>query len=251
MRKKIFTTAYVLLLLVVSLISFGQNGFKVGIAMGSVMPLNQFKSTDISSNASGYSENGVSLNFDGDYYIHNRLAMTLRLNFGMTSIDEPSVIKRLESDATGYFSTEKENNTYKISYWQWSSPMLGVKYNYPILINKLYIETGIFTGISLTQIPEQNLTIMDEVNKQMIYSENIGTRSTAVPFMADLALRYALSKQLQLKFSTSYFQTKADYEHFTYTVDKDATEISKEINRYEVSVPLETLNFSIGLIYSL
>jgi hypothetical protein len=251
MRKKILTTVYIILLLVISLLSFGQNGFKVGIAMGSIMPLNQFKSTTISTNTSGYSENGVSLSFDGDYFLHNRLAVSLRLNFGMTSIDEPSVIKKLDADVTGYLSSEVENNSYYITYWQWSSPLLGLKYNYPVLINKLYVETGIFSGISFAQIPEQNLAIKDEVNKQMIYSENIGENSTSVPLMADLALRYVLSKQIQLKFSTSYFHSKANYEHINYTVDKDATEITKMISRYNVSAPIETMNFSIGLIYSL
>jgi len=251
MRNKIATIGFFVLLTAISLISFGQKGFKVGIAMGSVIPLADFKSTNINSLNSGYAENGFMLNFDGDYFLHNRLAVSARFHFGMTSINEPAYIKRLESDLNGYLSADDEKNIYNINIWQWSAPMVGLKYNFPLVINKLYIEAGAFSGICFTQIPNQSLHIEDEVNQKAIISENIGERSTAIPVMADLALRFIANERMQFKIASSYFQSKADFLHANYIIKYNSTEVETELGNNNYSVPIKNLNLSIGLIYKL
>lgn len=219
--------------------------------MGSVIPLGEFKSTDIGSLNSGYAENGFALNFDGDYFLHNRLAVSARLNFGMTDMNELAFIKKIESELSEYIEPNGENVYSNFSNWQWSAPMLGLKYNYPIVINILYIDAGIFSGISISKIPDQNIHIEDNLNKQTIFSENYGKQSLAIPFMADLGLRFILNQKMQLKLSSGYFQSKVNYSHLNYIVKYNATSIEKELANYAISVPIKNLNFCAGIIYTL
>jgi hypothetical protein len=228
-----------------------QDKFHVGISMGQSTPISDFKSTEDIYQKSGYSETGFVLIFDGDYYLHNRFAVSARFNFGLTSMNESEVSNWLDSEMFDYLNENTDNNLYSIDYWQWSSPMLGIKYNYPIFINKLYIETAAFSGISIVPIPNQNLKIIDDINKQAIYSENISTNSISIPIMVDAAFRYKLNEELQIKITASYFQTNVKYDHFNYIVNENSNKIDEELKKTPVELPIQTLNFSIGLIYKL
>lgn len=240
----------IFLFIIIGFNGFTQNEFRVGISMGSVYPLNNFKSADYQKLSSGYSKSGYSLNFDGDYYFHRRLAISARFNFGLTSMNKVAVADWLDAEMINYLSENIENNLYSIDYWQFSSPMLGLKYNYPIVMNKFYVEIAGFSGLSIVNTPNQNLKIIDEVNKQAIYSENISSKTLSVPLMFDGGFRYVANKNIQLKLQASYFQTKAKYEHINYIVKENSTE-PEELQRSNIEIPIKTLNFSIGIIYNL
>lgn len=237
------------ILMVVSLSA--QDKFKVGISMGNVTPIGDFGSIKFPSPNSGFAQPGVSLNFDGDYKLHNRISLTGRLNFGMASMNEKAIGDWLESNMFDFLSEDSEKNLASIDYWQWSSPMIGAKYNYPIIINKLYFETGVFTGISIVQTPDQNLTIIDEVNKKQIFSENVEPTTTSVPFMADVGFRYVLNENMQIEVKSSYFQSKAKYDHVEYESYFDSPDINKEYGRTTMEIPIKTINISVGIIYTI
>lgn len=228
-----------------------QENFRAGISMGTLFPIQEFKSTNQDNLNAGFSENGFSLKFDGDYYLHNRLAVTARFNFGMSSMNKSAVGNWLDSEMFDYLNDQQEDNKYSIDYWQWSAPMLGLKYNYPIVINKVYIETGAFSGISIIRTPDQNLKIVDETNEQVIYSENIQSTSINVPLMLDAGIRIILNDRIELELKSSYFQSKADYEHVDYIVKDNSREVSEEISRKTIEVPVKSINLNIGLTYRL
>jgi len=239
------------LFIIIGFNGFSQNEFRVGISMGPIFPLNNFKSADYQNLSSGYSESGYSLNFDGDYYFHRRLAVSARFNFGLTSMNKVAVADWLDVEMTGYLNNNTENNLYSIDYWQFSSPLLGLKYNYPIVVNKFYFEIAAFSGLSIVQTPNQNLKIIDEVNKQAVYAENINSKTITAPLMFDGGFRYVANNNIQFKLQASYFQTKSEYEHINYIVKENSVEVSEELHRSKIIVPIQTLNFSIGIIYNL
>lgn len=232
-------------------VSYAQSDFRVGISMGHVNALASFGSSDHLLSESGFARNGFSLNFDGDYFLHRRIAVSARFHFGMVSMDKAAVAKWLEHQMSAYLSAKDENNLYNVDYWQWSSPMLGIKLNYPIIINKLYVDVAAFSGLSIIKTPVQNMKIIDDANEQVIYSENIPANHLSAPLMAEAGLRLLAGDRIQLKLTSAYFQTGSKREHVSYIV-KDATkEVSEEISRNTYQTPIKTFNVGLGLIYFL
>ncbi|MFA9390630.1 MAG: hypothetical protein ACERKD_12530 [Prolixibacteraceae bacterium] len=249
--KKTLTIFTVILFLLISAKTNAQGDFRVGISMGSVIPVHEFKNNDYKNLPAGFAQSGFNLSFDGDYYFINRMAVSARFNFGMSSMDKVAVSDWLDNQMADYLNSELDKNLYSIDYWQWSAPMLGLKYNYPLVLNKLYLEVAGFSGLSIVQTPSQNLKIIDTENKQSIYSENIAGKSLSVPFMFDAGFRYLAADNIQLKLQAGYFQTQVSYEHVNYIVKDEANEIWKELKRNQQKVPLKTLTLSIGIIYKL
>lgn len=238
------------IILIFSSLAYGQSNFKASISMGSVMPIGEFKSTDNSDLNAGFSKSGFTLNFDGDYYLSHRVAVSARFHFSLSSLNDPEVSKWLKNQAGEYF-LEDSMATKSVGYWQWSAPLIGVKYNYPIIINKLYFEAGFFSGLSITPVPTQSLQIDDTANERVIYSENIVKTSYAVPIMIDAGLRIRFNESIAIKLQSSYFQSKASYKHSNYIVNAIATLQPEAISTTDIKVPLKALSFSVGLVYSL
>lgn len=248
MKRIIQTLIIISTLLLFSFNSFGQNDFKVSISMGAVIPLNEFKSTDMNSDDAGFSESGFTLNFDGDYYLHHRMAVTARFHFGLSSINESEVYDWLKEEMNDYFINDSLTTT-NIGYWQWSAPMLGVKYNYPIIINKLYIETGLFSGLNISPIPFQSIIIDDPDNERKYYSDNKPGTCISIPVMVDGAFRIVFNDNIQMKLQSSYYQTNIKYKHKNSFQNKNSAVI--DIKEFDINVPIKNISVSLGLIYTL
>jgi hypothetical protein len=227
---------------------YTQDKFRTSLTMGQVYPLGTFSSTNHFSNTSGYAQTGFTLNIDGDYHLNNRLDASLRFHFGNSPIDQVEFSKRLSNELAGYVSGT-DTVQYAISYWQWASPMVGLKYNYPIIINKVYVEVGAFTGISIIQLPDQNLIFNDKVNKQFIVSQTIDNTNISLPFAINGGFRFRINQQVQLKINAEYFRTKANYEHVSYYQLENTTE-QVEIKKSEFDVTIQTLDITAGLVYN-
>jgi hypothetical protein len=189
------------------------------------------------------------LNFDGDYYLHNRFAIGARLHFGMSSLNKKETYNWLKNNMGEYFNDDSIRTT--IDYWQWSSPMLGAKLNYPIVINKFYIEGGIFSGLNISSIPAQKMVITDTEEKRFIISENIDNVSYSLPVMADAGFRLIFNENIQMKLTASYFEARSKYRHVTYIIKEDALEIDQELSMQNLKIPMRTLSFSVGFVYTL
>lgn len=246
--NKIFITTFILIVFI-GIDSLANKGFKASISMGNGYAIQEFASANNKYYDAGFAESGFTLSFDGDYYFHNRFALSGRFYFGMSSINNEKNIDFLKNHMDSYYNADSVYTNIK--YWQWSSPMIGAKYNYPIIINRLYIETGVFSGITITPIPTQTMIVTNPDNNQTIVSENIDTRSISIPLMFDTAIRLKLNKSIQLKLSASYFRTKTKYQHALYTVQSNTQEFINEIDMLNMQVPVSTINFGIGLVYSL
>ncbi|MBN2807037.1 MAG: hypothetical protein JXR22_10300 [Prolixibacteraceae bacterium] len=251
MRKRFCPSVLFVSMLVLALTSEAQSDFRVGISMSHVTPLSTFSSANIMDLESGFAESGYSLNFDGDYFIHRRLAVSARFHFGLTSMNKPAVSDWLEYQMTDYLSADSANNLYSVDYWQWSSPMMGIKLNYPIVINKLYVDVAAFSGLSIVKTPVQSMKIIDEVNEQVIFSENIAANHVSVPVMAEAGIRWIASDRIQLKVHAAFFQTGTKREHVSYIVKDKTNEVSEEIGRNTITTPIQTINLGLGLIYYL
>jgi hypothetical protein len=225
-----------------------EENFKVGISMGQVYPLNGFKSIDVVSKTAGYAQTGFTLNVDGDYFLHNRFSVTFRFHFGNAPINQPEFKNRLDTELKDYL-TDNDTVKYDINYWQWVSPLIGCKFNYPIVMNKVYVEAGIFTGINFTQIPDQNLVFNDKKNNWLIISQNIEKSDISIPFSVNAGFRVRINKSVELKANAEYFQTKANYNHVSYYQKENSAE-KIEISKYEFNVPVQTINATLGLVYS-
>jgi hypothetical protein len=243
----------ILIYLFLTIISFAgtaQNLFKASLSMGTVIPIGNFSSTNETSTQSGYAQNGFMLNIDGDYYLHHRLAISLRFLFENSPIDKTEFSKWMNNDLSGYIKNT-DTIKYDISYWQFASPMIGIKYNYPISINKLYFEVGAFTGISIVQIPDQNLYFNDTKNKRVIVSQNVGNTDVTMPLALNAGIRYRINPQMEFKLLAEYFYTKTSYEHLSYLQNNGSTEqILIENKKYTWDIPVQTINISAGLVYN-
>jgi hypothetical protein len=248
MKKALKFQVLLVILFTATIYCEAQENFKVGITMGQVYPLNEFKSTDNSSTKSGYAQTGFTLNVDGDYYIHNRFSFTLRFHLGNAPINQSAYKEKLNTELKDYFSAE-DTVRYNINYWQWATPLVGFKVNYPIVLNKIYIEAGIFSGVCFIQLPDQNLIFNDKKNKQFIISQTIENTDISIPLVINGGFRFRINNSVQLKLNAEYFQTKANYNHVSY-IEKEGTTERTEIKKYELNAPIQTLNASLGLVYS-
>ncbi len=245
-RLKIILTTGTLIL---ALSTFAKQGFKASISMGPVYPLHQFASMNNENLNAGFAESGFSLNFDGDYYFHNRFAVSGRFHFGMSPINKTETYDWLKQNVGDYFDEDSLKTT--IDYWQWSTPLVGIKLNYPIIMNKFYLEGAIFSGLNISSIPAQSMIISDSEKKQSIRSENIGKVNYSLPLMADAGFRLIFNENIQLKLTASYFQTKHKHRHVTYIMNNETYQVEEELKMQNIEVPIKTLNFSLGLIYTL
>ena len=218
--------------------------------MGPVLPLGEFKSVDNSNLNAGFAGSGFTLNFDGDYYLTHRIAFSARFHFSLSSFNDVEVADWLKQEAGGYYK-EDTMAIKSIGYWQWSSPLVGIKYNYPIVINKLYFDAGAFSGVCIASVPTQSLKIDDPDNQQIFYSENITKTNYALPLMLDAGLRLRFNDTIQLKLMASYYQSKITYQHVNYIISESTPLKPQTISTQDMTVPLKTLNFSVGLVYSL
>lgn len=226
-----------------------QNPLKVGIEMGAVFPLAELKSTNNTNYNAGMAEQGFCLTFDGDYYLHNRFAFSGRMHFGISPINKKESFDWMKSILGDYFVNDSLISSS--GYWQWSALLVGAKYNYPIVINKLYVETGLFSGLNISPAPTQFLQIIDNANKRDIFSQNLSRSNFSVPFMADLGFRLTMNQNMQLKIKASYYQANTYHQHVSYYVNENSTTVNEEFNNFKIEVPIKALSFSVGLIYSL
>ena len=240
------------LLVMLSHLSFGQSKVNIGISMGPIFPLGNFSSVNNNTLSAGYSESGFNLAIDADYFLHNRFALSAKLLFGTTTIDADAFSIRLNNELSDYMNLKNEENkvNYDINYWQWSSPMIGAKYNYPILINKTYVEIGAYTGVNFTQIPDQNLSYLDSENKREIISQNDTDKDISVPLSFTCGIRFKIREKMQVRINADYFYTKANYTHVNYIKGGNVTQ-RDEISKEQFSVPIQTISTSVGLIYTL
>jgi len=235
-----------------SQLSFAQSKVKVGISMGPVFPLGNFSSTDNNSLSAGYSETGFNLAIDADYFLHNRFALSAKLYLGTTTINVDAFSSRLNSELASYMDLKNSENkvNYDINYWQWSSPLIGGKYNYPIVINDTYIEIGAYTGVNFTQIPDQTLSYWDSEKSRDIISQNDKDKDISIPLSITCGIRFKIKEKMQLRINADYFYTKANYPHVNYIKGGNVNE-RDEISKEVFSVPIQTISTSIGLIYNL
>ncbi|MBP7507699.1 MAG: outer membrane beta-barrel protein [Prolixibacteraceae bacterium] len=235
------------------LICRAQSEFKFGISMGPVVPIGDFKNIDNNSFNSGYAKTGFSLTVDGNYYIHNRVAISAAFHFGNSAIDGSLYSNRLYNELAAYLPPIEEKSEevkFTINEWLWAAPLIGAKYNYPVSINKIYVEVGAFTGVSFTQIPDQNLFYLDGKNDREILSQNVEDKVITVPIMLNGGIRFKINKRMQFSITSEYYYTRVDFTHVSY-IKLDNSVENTELFKNSFSVPIRTINFKAGLIYNL
>jgi hypothetical protein len=229
---------------------YAQSPVKIGISMGTVYPLGDFKSYSFESEKAGFSETGFNLNIDADYYLHNRFALSGRIFLGTSGMNEAAYMDKMDNDVRQYLMPTLESTRYDIGSWVWIAPLGGVKMNYPIVLNKVWIEGGAYCGINFTPIPNQSMIIADSIKKHLVITENLEKMDYSFPFLVDAGFRFKINDNTQFNLKASYFQTLTKYTHKSYVVEENKTE-PIEIKSTVQQIPIKTINFSIGLIYNL
>jgi hypothetical protein len=249
--RTIATIAVITLLLLLSTHSVSaKKKYHVSLSMGSVMPIAEFGINNPLSNTSGFAKPGFTMNFDGDYFIHNRLALSARFHFGQTTTDNAATHQRLINVSTTYINENNDSLRNNIGNWYWSSPLVGIKVNYPIVLNKIYIDGGIFSGLNISHPSVQRIRIINKTTKKETYSENNSNAVYSTPIMLDAGVRVIISKSIQLKVQSSYYRAKSNYEHYIYSITPGASNI-EELESFNVKQTIETINLYFGLIYIL
>ncbi|HNW51405.1 MAG TPA: hypothetical protein PKH79_10000 [Prolixibacteraceae bacterium] len=248
MKKTLVIIVSILTLTYSTTICRAQEKFKASISMGPVFPLGEFKSADINSAKAGYAQSGFTLNVDGDYFINNQFSFSMRFHFGNASINQSGNTKQLYSGLKKYYNTS-DTTEYDISFWQWASPQIGCKFHYPLVVNKLYLEAGAFTGISINQIPDQNAVYKDVKKDQLVISQNDGNNDISMPLSLCAGCRIQISKTMQCKVNLEYFRTNITYSHSIYTQSSE-TSNKTFISGSDYKIPIQTFDASIGLVYS-
>jgi hypothetical protein len=236
-----------LFLLIISINLSAQNKFNASVYMGPVIPISDFKNTDHNLTNQGYAETGYTLSFDGDYFLHNRVAVSLRFHFGNSPVNQGKFIERLHSELSEYYS-KTDTVKYDINFWQWATPLLGIKVNYPIVLNKIYIEAGVFSGICFLKIPEQNMFFNDVKNKQYLISQNIEKDQITLPLNFNAGMRFRVNQKVDLRINAEYFMTETSYTHVHF-LDIEAGKELVEIDNYKFNTTIQTINATIGLTY--
>ncbi len=224
-----------------------QGPFRVGISMGQVYPAGSFRSTDTGNDAAGYAQTGFTLNVDGDYQIRERLSLSARFHFGNAPIDGKEYTGWLKNNLGSSFPAN-DTVLYDITFWQWAVPLIGLKYHHPLVRHTLYVDAGLFSGISFNQIPYQNLRYYDKENERYLISENRERNTLTLPVLLTVGLRYSINKTLEIKAEAGWFGTKLSYEHVAYYAKGEAIEEIVKTNR---NIPVSAFSASIGLVYRL
>jgi hypothetical protein len=245
MRRIFITALSTVAFLLIAYSAFPQSKFRADISMGVVSPLGDFKKSDINLATSGYATSGFTLNAEANYSIYKDMALSLRFHFGNAPLDK-NKFEAWFDNKLGSYITEPDSVNYAINFWQWATPLLGIKYSLPIIKNKVFFDGGLFSGVSFNQIPDQGLTFNDTENKKVLVSENTDETTLSASLAATAALRFRISSNVELKIEASYFGTTISYNHASYLVtETDVVEISTA--RFEI--PVKTIDTTIGLVY--
>jgi hypothetical protein len=248
MKKAFVFLFFTFVLFFAANICNAQEKFKTAISMGQVFPLGEFNSIDITSAKAGYAQRGFTLNIDGDYFINNQFSVSMRFHFGNAGINRSGNGKLLYNGLQNYFTSGNDTLEYDINYWQWASPQIGCRYHYPIVLRKLYFEAGIFTGISINQIPDQNAVYKDVKNDQLVISQNDGNNDISVPLSLCAGCWFQITKVMQFKVNLEYFRTSINYSHSIYTQSSESS-YKTLISSTNYTIPIQTLDLSVGLVY--
>jgi hypothetical protein len=231
--------------------TFGQSSLNTSVSMGYVIPLGKLRSTNTGTENAGYSDPGFNLIVDCDYPLNDQLSLSGRVYFGTTTIDQSSYMKKMNLDIGSYL-TDNASTHYDIGYWVWTAPMVGAKFSYPLKgYKQAWLEGGIYTGINFSQIPDQNMLVVDSVNSRVVITENKESLDFSLPIMIDAGIRMKINSQMQVNIKAGYFQTWTKYTHWSYWGYENGSEIEGTIKETAQKIPVKTLNFSIGLVYSL
>ncbi|MDA3880470.1 MAG: hypothetical protein PF436_08785 [Prolixibacteraceae bacterium] len=223
--------------------------FHASMSFGAGFSSGIFKQISPLADDAGYAKSGFTMNVDGDYYLHNRIAVSARLHFGQAAIDKIPAFNWLKTKTSEYSPLSDSVRT-KIGYWQWTSPMLGIKANYPLILNKLYLEGGIYSGLSITSNPQHYLRIIDKENQKEVISETTAGKQYSIPLMVDGGLRMKLNSSIHLKLYGSFYQSNSNYEHIIYSNSQNSDNI-QHIGEFDIAKKITTINVYAGIIYVL
>jgi hypothetical protein len=239
-----------LALCIASVASYAQKGTTILEFDGGVsLPLGNFGKAStatslVSTNGtigdnSGYAKMGGYFSVDGAWFFSKYFGIGGMFKYGTYSL------KNIDSLSYGYeesfdVDTTRTNVT---SYKVWSI-MPGLYFNMP-LAKKIAIDARALVGIASASTPQIYVGIEDG---QVIDPPVIQYSASKVGFAADLGvgLRYYLYRGVSINVKADYFYTKPD---FTISNSKRNTNAGREI--YSYNQPLESVNFSAGLAYTL
>lgn len=251
MMNRLLLPTIALLVLFCAVPVLAQKPFRFTVQMGPSLPLDKFKSVDIQASDAGFALRGFSMNIDGDYTLNSRIFLSGRLLLSTFPVDEPKYNAKLDQDIKAYLPDSASAAHYNPGYWLWTSPLLGAKFNYPLKLNQTWVEVAAYTGIQLTQLPDQSMLVHDEAQKRRIITENTDSYVLSSPLMVDAGFRFRISDQTQLNLKASYYRSSASYNHISYIIKDQEAEIGQTIKSVQQHIPINTLSFTIGFTYLL
>jgi hypothetical protein len=239
-----------LVLCIAYVATFAQKGTTILEFDGGVsLPLGNFGKTSTASSlmstdgtigdTHGYANTGGFLTLDGAWYFSKYFGIGGIFKYGSYSL------KGVDSLSQGYeesFDVDT-TRTYTTSYKIWSV-MPGLFFNLPLARN-FGFDARALVGIAGASTPQIYVNIEDG---GVTDPPAIQYSASRIAFAADLGvgLRYSIYCGLSISVKADYFYTKPD---FTIDNTERLNNAGREVFNY--NQPLESVNFSAGLAYTL
>jgi hypothetical protein len=239
-----------LVLCIAYVATYAQKGTTILEFDGGVsLPLGNFGKTSTASSlmstdgtigdTHGYANTGGFFSIDGAWFFSKYFGIAGMFKYGSYSL------KGVDSLSQGYeesFDVDT-TRTYTTSYKVWSV-MPGLYFNLPLARNFAF-DARALVGIAGASTPQIYVNIEDG---GVTDPPAIQYSASKVAFAADLGigLRYSIYHGLSINIKADYFYTKPD---FTIKNTQRLNNAGREVFSY--NQPLESVNFSAGLAYTL
>lgn len=237
-------TSKILVLIVIVLIGIQVNAQKnvdITVAMGSVHPLKNFKEE-------GYAQNGFNLQVTADYPLFDLFSVSGKFMFANAGLNQTRYKSFLTSTYSDYMS---DVFRFDLTDWIWATPLVGLKYRYPIIIQKFYLTAAAYSGLSYHQTPDLNMSVLHEAENKEFIVQTSSNYNLSIPVLGEIGVLFKANDNLLFNISISYFGANATYNQEAYTINHDTKKTDERLSNEEFNIPIQTIQSSFGLVYRL
>ncbi|MBN1597493.1 MAG: outer membrane beta-barrel protein [Bacteroidales bacterium] len=231
----------IILLTIISMNSFGQDHY-ISLTFGLTKPLANFGGSS-DPDSKGFALSGFAGDYSGAYFLTDYFGIGGDIKFTSNTLNETKLKDRLDEQLPPEFSGDLEY-TYTLGIWKQVALLVGPQLTIPS--DNLTLDIYALAGPNFVMTPDF------EINAQVDETEfNRRLLSQDVSFGVDLGIgiRYHLSELYSVRIYSSYFISKAKGEIIKETLEEN--EELPVVEKTNFSLPIQSLNIGIGIVYRL
>ncbi len=241
MIKQVIKSIFVIALFFSSVQLNAQKEIDLTISMGSVHPISSFTEQ-------GYAQSGFNLQITANYPLFDLFSLSGKFMFANAGLDHVKYQGHLNSTYPDFMSDVVR---YDINNWLWAAPMIGLKYRYPIVIQKFYITAAAYSGMSYHQTPDLNSTAINEETNRNFIIETTSDYNLSIPVYGEIGALFKANNNISFSVAIGYFNSSTQYDQNAYTINSTSGIIDEIVSESEITIPIKALQTSFGLVYKL